>query len=225
MKKFLTTLFVLSSFSSMVYAEMGVKIGISGNLGVFEAKAVETEDNDKGRQDDAMGVFGYGSIFAEKTLGSRFAVGIDYVPTAIESETVDEKRTDQLLSSTENAVTQKVQVDFEDLTTIYALFNVTENLYVKAGMSQVDVITNEKLGTGSKYGNASLDGITYGVGYDKAFGSGMFFRVEGNVMQFDSHTFTSSVKGADGTVAKTFNKVNVDEFNGASAKISIGKTF
>jgi len=91
-------------------------------------------------------------------------------------------------------------------------------------MSQVDVVTNETLGTGSKYGNASLDGITYGVGYDRAFGSGMFFRIEGNVMQFDSHTFTSS-KGPDGTAAKTFNKVSVDEFNGASAKISIGKTF
>lgn len=225
MKKFLTILFVLSSFSSMVYAEMGVKIGISGNLGVFEAKAVETENNDKSPKESAMGVFGYGSIFAEKTLGSRFAVGLDYVPVAIESETIDESRTDQLLDATANAVTQKVQVDFEHLTTIYGLFNVTENLYVKAGMSQVDVVTNETLGTGSKYGNASLDGIMYGVGYDRAFGDGMFFRVEGNVMQFDSHTFTSSAKGPDGAAAKTFNKVTVDEFNGASAKISIGKTF
>jgi len=92
----------------MVYAEMGVKIGISGNLGVFEAKAVETENNDKSPKESAMGVFGYGSIFAEKTLGSRFAVGLDYVPVAIESETIDESRTDQLLDATANAVTQKV---------------------------------------------------------------------------------------------------------------------
>ena len=225
MKKIiLTTLFVLGLVST-ASAEIGLKIGVSGNLGVFEAKAVETENNDKSPKESAMGVFGYGSIFAEKTLGSRFSVGVDYVPVALESETVDEKRNDQLLTNTVNAVTQKVQVDFEHLTTIYGLFNVTENLYVKAGMSQVDVVTNEKLGTGSKYGNASLDGITYGVGYDRAFGSGMFFRIEGNVMQFDSHTFTSSAKGPDGAAAKTFNKVTVDEFNGASAKISIGKTF
>jgi hypothetical protein len=39
---------------------------------------------------DAMAVFGYGSIFIEKTLGQYLTIGIDYVPSALESETVTE---------------------------------------------------------------------------------------------------------------------------------------
>ena len=41
-----------------------------------------------------------------------------------------------------------------------------DNFYIKAGMMEVDVITNESLGTGSTYGNTSLDGTMLGFGYN-----------------------------------------------------------
>jgi hypothetical protein len=196
---------------------IGVNVGISGQLGVFEASATETEDTNDRASKDAMAVFGYGSIFLEKTLGQYLTIGIDYVPSALESETNEKLRTD-LLATADGAasnVTQKVQVDFEDLTTYYVNLNLNENFYLKAGIAKVDVITNETLGTGSTYGNADLDGTVFGAGYNKNFDNGLFVRAEGTYQEFDGVT----INGSGDT------SVTADEINGASAKLSIGKSF
>ena len=37
-------------------------------------------------RDDADIEFGWASVFIEKTLGDRLAIGVDYVPSALESE-------------------------------------------------------------------------------------------------------------------------------------------
>ena len=194
---------------------IGVNVGISGQLGVFEASATETEDTNDKASKDAMAVFGYGSIFLEKTLGQYLTIGIDYVPSALESETNEKLTTDRTTTSTDTAVTQKVQVDFEDLTTFYVNLNLNENFYLKAGIAKVDVITNETLGTGSTYGNADLDGTVFGAGYNKNFDNGLFVRAEGTYQQFDGVT----INGSGDT------SVSADDINGASAKISIGKSF
>jgi len=204
-------------FLNSANAELGINVGISGQIGVFEASATETEDTEKSREDDAMAAFGYGSVFLEKDLGQYITVGVDYVPSALESETVDETRSD-LLAKADGAagsVTQKVQVDFEDLTTYYVALNLNENFYLKAGIAQVDLITNETLGTGSTYGNASLDGTVLGAGYNKNFDNGMFVRAEGTYQEFDGVT----INGSGDT------SVTADEINGVSGKISIGKSF
>jgi len=209
---FTSFLFVFSNANAI-----GVNVGISGQLGVFEASATETEDTEKSSKDDAMAVFGYGSIFIEKTLGQYLTIGIDYVPSALESETVTENRTD-LLAIADGAagnVTQKVQVDFEDLTTYYVNLNLNENFYLKAGIATVDVITNETLGTGSTYGNADLDGTVFGAGYNKNFDNGLFVRVEGTYQEFDGVT----ISGSGDT------SVTADEISGVSGKLSIGKSF
>jgi len=204
-------------FLNSANAELGINVGISGQIGVFEASATETEDTEKSREDDAMAAFGYVSVFLEKDLGQYITVGVDYVPSALESETVDETR-DDLLATADGAassVTQKVQVDFEDLTTFYVALNLNENFYLKAGIAQVDLITNETLGTGSTYGNASLDGTVLGAGYNKNFDNGMFVRAEGTYQEFDGVT----INGSGDT------SVTADEINGVSGKISIGKSF
>jgi len=204
-------------FLNSANAELGINVGISGQIGVFEASATETEDTEKSREDDAMAAFGYVSVFLEKDLGQYITVGVDYVPSALESETVDETRSDLLAKAdgAASSVTQKVQVDFEDLTTFYVALNLNENFYLKAGIAQVDLITNETLGTGSTYGNASLDGTVFGAGYNKNFDNGMFVRAEGTYQEFDGVT----INGSGDT------SVTADEINGVSGKISIGKSF
>jgi len=215
MKKLsLVLLFTLGLFST-AFAEKGIKIGVSGQMGVFSADAKETENSQISAKGEATGIIAYGSVFAEKTLGgelNRLSVGVDYVPYALESETTEDNKIDGGA-----AVTNKVQVDFEDLLTFYASLNITENLYIKAGFAQVEVITNENLGTGSTYGNTSLDGTVYGVGYNYDTDNGMFFRVEGNIMEFDGASLTSTTNSD--------NKIDMSEINGASGKISIGKSF
>ena len=158
---------------------------------------------------------GWGSIFLEKTLGSRIAVGVDYVPSAIQSETKEKATTDMTTSNSNTAVTQKIAVDFEDLTTLYVALNVTDNLYVKVGALTMDVTTKETLGTGSTYPNTSLDGTSIGAGYNLDMDNGMFFRAEALYMDIDGVKLTSS----------NSHVVEVSGIDGATGSISFGKSF
>ena len=210
---------MLFSFSSIASAEVGVNVG-SGQMGVFTAEAEESIGTNNKGKDDAIGVFGYGSIFVEKTLGDYVSVGIDYVPSALSSETVTENRADKNTANPagyDNVKTQSIKVDLKDLTTFYLTLNVTENLYAKLGYMEVDVITKESLGTGGAYGNTSLDGTVLGLGYNKNLTNGLFVRAEGNYMDIDGVSLASS--------AGETKTIKISDVGGASAKISIGKTF
>ena len=218
MKKLIVLMFTFSILMlNNVTAEIGLNVGLSGNLAVFHATGTENENGELSSE-DATGVAGYGSIFVEKTLGERFLIGVDYVPTALETETVETQKADMRTddSSAISASVNKLQIDFEDLTTYYVGVYLTENFYAKAGMVTVDVITNENLETGSTYGNTDLDGTLLGIGYNKSIDNGLFFRAEGNYMNFDGASLTSSANS---------NKISLTSLDGVSGKISIGKTF
>ena len=113
MKKLMivTLAFMLGSFS-IASAELGVNLGVSGQIGAFMAQAQETEDATDQAKASAITAVGYTSVFFEKTLGSRLAIGIDYVPAALSSETSSDSRNDHKAALSANVqVTQKVQVD------------------------------------------------------------------------------------------------------------------
>ena len=173
MKKILTLVFSSLLFTSVASADAGINIGISQSFGVFTGSATETELDDKDSEDAAAAV-SWTSVFLEKTLGERLSIGVNYVPSALESETTETQRRDKTTTDAQTVRTQKISVDFEDLTTFYVALNMTENMYVKAGMMSVDVVTNETLGTGSEYADTSLDGTMLGMGYNKPFGNSAF---------------------------------------------------
>ena len=208
--------------SNSAFAEIGVNVGISGSAGLFTATGKEVDSStgsipaSETHNDSEHGEAAWGSIFIEKTLGDRFAIGIDYVPASLETETTESNRIDDVLNVA-TAKENKIQIDFEDLTTVYIALNVTENAYIKAGIAQVDVITNENLATGSAYGNTELDGTVFAVGYNKDFDNTMFLRVEGSYMDFDGASLTSTTNSD--------NKVTLNSLDGVSGKISIGKSF
>ena len=212
MKKILSTIFFGLFAFTQASAEVGVNVGISGNLGLFAASAKEV--NAKTYKGSEHGAAGWGSIFVEKTLGDRLAIGVDYVPTALETDQVETAKHDKTSSATASSVTNKVQVDFEDLTTVYVAVNLSDSMYVKAGLAMVDVITNESLGTGSKYGNADLDGAIVGFGTNKTLDNGMFIRTEASYMTFDGASITSGD-----------NTVTLNQLDGVTAKLAIGKSF
>ena len=223
MKKITIALVMLLGSFSMASAELGINLGVSGQIGVFEATAVEHEGSttaatrERSGKDDAMAAFGYGSIFIEKSLG-RFAFGVDYVPDGLESDTTSTTRPD-LKTATDGAsasVINKVQVAFEDFTTLYVNVMVTDNFFITAGAVSVDVKTKESLGTGSTYGDTDLSGSVFGFGYHHAFDNGMFVRTAASVIEFDGTSILS---------ANAENLIVLDQLNGASGKISIGKTF
>ena len=169
------------------------------------------------KSDREFGAAGYASVFLEGVLQDRFLVGIDYVPAALETDTVESRRSDKTTSSTAANVENKVQIDFEDLTTFYVGLMVTENSYIKGGMVTVDVITNENLGTGGAYGDTTLEGMIIGVGYNHDLDTGLFVRLEANMMEFDDVKLTNS---NDST--KTIEASGIE---GYGARVSIGKSF
>tara|TARA_Y100001958_G_C20840214_1_gene287118 strand:- start:54 stop:608 length:555 start_codon:yes stop_codon:yes gene_type:complete len=184
-------------------------------MGVFHGEGQENENGEKSTE-DATGVAGYTSLFVEKTLGDRLAIGVDYNPSAMSSETANNDRLDKTTAASASSVTNSVKVDFEDLTSVYLRLNVSENIYLKAGMVSVDVITKEQLGTGSTYGDTDMSGETFGIGYNTEFGNGMFARIEGTYMDLGSVSVTAS--NGD-------NKVSINSLEGVTAKIAVGKSF
>ena len=217
MKKIILSVLFSVFYLTSSSAEIGVNLGLSGSAGLFavSGKEVMGTQTTKGSE---HGEAGFGSIFIEKTLGDRFAVGIDYVPSSLSTDTAESAKTDLTEGSTATGE-NKIQIDFEDLTTYYVALNVTENMYAKLGMVTVDVITNEKLHTGSTYGNTDMDGTLFGVGYNKSMDNGMFIRVEGNYMDFDGVSVTGT--GTETTAAK----VTLNQLHGLTGKISVGKSF
>ena len=228
MKKFLTiAAFMLFAFTS-AQAEK-VRMGVTLQAGYFEATGASeifSGAHSSGASpgtvtkstatdgDDAEGEFGYGSIFAEVMATDNIGIGVSYVPMALESETTENLQTTTTASATG---TNKVQIDFEDLTTIYALFYPVENLYLKAGYMEVEVKTNENLATGGAYGNTTLDGFTVGVGYNYDMDNGVFVRFETSYMDIDGATLTNTNDAN--------KKVTAENIEGASAALSIGKAF
>ncbi len=232
MKKFLTiAAFMLFAFSN-AQAER-VKIGATLKAGVFEVDDaseifsgahssgaspgdVTKKASDEG--DEAIGEFGFGSIFGEAMLNDKISIGVDYVPMALESETTENIQNMKTVQTGEDAQsTNTVKVEFEDLITVYALLHVTDSLYLKAGYMQVDVNTVENLATGGAYGNTSLDGHTVGVGYNHDMDNGAFIRVETNYVELDGTELTNT---NDST-----KKVKADGIEGATVGISVGKSF
>ena len=236
MKKIIISIATMLLFGFNAYASPGVNIGVSLQAGVFEvdgAKEVFAGAHSSGASpgtvtknasaegEDAEALYAIGSIFLEKTLGDRFAIGLDYVPHSMDTETT-ENVTNKVGSARQlfledAAATNTVQVDFNDLTTLYAMINLNENVYVKAGVMTVDVATNEVLGTGGAYGNTDLEGVMIAVGYDRDLDNGAFLRLEASHMDLDGVTLTNTNDSA--------KSVSVDGISGYGAKISIGRSF
>ena len=157
-------------------------------------------------------MFYFGSLFVEKEINDNFAVGLDYVPMSMDSETTENTQK-QLGTDKIN----KVNVSFSDMTTVYATVRSSAGVYVKLGYVEVDVETNETLATGGAYGDTTLEGMVAGIGYNHDLDTGMFVRIEGNIMEFDDVKLTNSNDSQ-----KTIEASGIE---GYGARISIGKSF
>ena len=86
---------------SFMPAYAGVSIGASMNAGVFHGTGEENENGEKSKE-DATGAAAYASVFVEAG-GDRFAIGIDYVPQGLESETAETVVMDKTTTDTSTA--------------------------------------------------------------------------------------------------------------------------
>jgi len=221
----IVSFFIISSASA---AEFGMNIGGSITGGLFSVDgAKETfagshsssggstvTKNASSEGEDAEGLFGLGSIFAEVTLDEKFVLGLDYVPHTIESNQVSNQQKNVISGSTLN---NTVEVHVDEIMTFYAAYYFNDSFYGKAGVMQADVLTKEVLGTGGVYPNAEIDGLVFALGYERDLNSGLFVRLEGSYMDLDGVTVTNT--------NDTTKSVTVDGVTGYGAKLSIGKSF
>ena len=229
MRKIAITILIFLGSFSMASAELGVNIGISGQMGVFHATGLDKDTNTVGtetQKEDATGVIGYTSFFIEKTLGQYLTVGYDYSADTLSSETATNAKCDNDTMISVRIPAQgnggcgvaisnnKMQIDFTDMTQMYVAINITPSLYVKTGITSMEVLTNEVLATGASYKNFTLDGTVMAVGFNKTFDNSMFVRAEGSYQEYDNHSATSGD-----------HKISLKNFEGVSGKLSIGRSF
>ena len=211
----ISSAFIIFANSAMSI-EMRPSIGISGNSAVYAATGIEENYNEAGTAVDTTsrvtGAFNesYVSVFAEMSLNDVISVGLDYVPITID--------TPENVSQENEPNENKVYASFEDLTTIYAKINVPlGGTYLKVGYSTVNVISNETMNSGSKYGNDRTDALVFGLGYAHEVSNGLAVRAEITGSEF------TDVNTSNGATNK--NTIKVEDMIGARGTISIVKSF
>ena len=231
MKKIIIAILMTLGTFSMVSAEIGIKVGVSAQIGTMETSGSESNsDGVTATQTSPIreALFGTAGYFIEKDLKflpvpiiNRISVGYDNIAHDLDLGTASNVRLASLGASgatvvaTEHSVNAKV----DGFETVYATLNITDWLYVKAGSVTVDVKTKFVGSDTSAYAtNHSLDGTMTGIGLAHQSDSGLLFRLEYNDYEIDGKSVANT-----GTDSKFTAKLN--DVSGSTGRISIGKAF
>ncbi len=219
-KQFLIIVASLLIFNSANAIEFG--IGVSGSMAMVTADGKETETSNTGvesstRDASVDAMTGVGSIFAEAILDNGVAFGVEIVPMSADVSDATHKRTDTSVAASGEGVTgtntRTADAEVENFTTLYVEYPLG-GLFVKAGLSQIDINTLENnLTNGGSYKNETVDGITYGIGV-KGELAGFYTKIAMERTNFDEYVSSS---GTGNTITAD---LDVDQI-----KFSIGKTF
>jgi hypothetical protein len=198
-------------------------IGIGGALQFVKVDASGSESSDTtGTETDTSTTSAsvssdatIGSYYLELTLGEndQFAFGYEAIPGSADVSDKAHTRTDTETSvtstaaETSNSRAFKADAEVEDFKVIYAEVPLGSLFYVRAGISEITVNTKETAsGNGGSYGNATLDGMQYGIGIKGVKGDKLRWKLGYEVNDFDSLSLTSS---GNSVTAET-NKLTAD---------------
>ena len=232
MTKLRNTLIAVITITSMSTAAFAGSFGfgVSGSLFHAGASGQEldagvAETNNKANASNN----GYlGSIFAEYTFDgfNGLTIGVDHIPGSADVNSQKLTRTDIQTSiegnavSTATSIDRTAQAEIENHMTYYVELPLGgSGIYVKGGLTQMDVNTTENLGT-PKYGNASVDGTLFGLGFKHKTDSNWFYKVEGTHTEFDTINLTSTGNSSDSTA----NKITAD-LDVTKATFALGFSF
>ena len=133
----------------------------------------------------------------EITLGGTYYFGEADVSDKLSSRS--ESAEDAAGSGSSGSVTYSANAEVKDYINYYVEMPLTGPLFVKLGASQIDVITKEDADHEGSYGNASLDGINYGIGIKGLYGP-LHLKLAYEATDWDELSLTST----------TSNKVTAD---------------
>ena len=217
---------VLASATSVMAFSYG--IGLFGGATHLEATGTETTRTDTGQNtgatetatEDGQGVVT--SAYAQIQVGSGWTLGVDYIFGEVTLDGTSCGIVDQLagaLSGSPPACNYAEAILDNHLTLFVETPGFTPlGLFLKAGYSDMDVTTNEELMTGGTYGNASVNGAMYGIGFKHGDPQGGFqTKLEFQYTDYDRIEL-SSVSSTSGT------KVTADSETW-TAKFGVGYNF
>lgn len=219
-------------FGSSYALADGFSVGFTGAVADIEASGTETEgkaavvETNNAQVNNTVAVF---SVFAEMNdvMGTGISLGVDYIPMSADVSNSVRKRTDVETSvtgtntTTSTSRSQSAQAELDQHITVYATYDIAENIYVKAGYVTVDLNTLESLGTGSKYGNIEVEGYTIGLGAQADLMADMFARIEASYTDYEDISI-SDTTGRTGVT--TNNKIDAS-LDVSMLKASIGYKF
>ena len=227
MKKLLSTILVSFSLAILPTSSNAVDITFSVGAGAMEGGyygygtetngrngATMTNGSSDGQITSEGGAFtdSTGVVFGELNIGDNMAFGVEVALDDLETPTNTNAQLDG-----DTVQTNTAQASFSDLTTVYLQARMLGGLYTKIMYHNVNVITNESLGTGGAYPDVDTDGYMIGVGAQYTADNGIFARAEFSVSDYDDVTAKNSNE-AD-------KEVSVTNMYGAAASIKIGKSF
>ena len=222
----ITLLSLVASAFLTVTSFAGVTVGISAGLAGLEVSGTETLKDSSAvttHTEQANAVIP--SIFLEVAHSNGLGVGVDFI-----TGTADLSGSTQQTTMTDlgngggegnDSGTNSANAEVDGIVTGYLIKSFESGLFVKLGMASADVNTKETLATGSTYGNTSVDGVHYGLGFQRTNDSGLFIRAAAEYTDFDNITLTGTAAGGTST---SFNKISAD-VDVAMAKFSVGKAF
>ena len=178
---------------SMIYiapASADFTAGVTFMAGTYETDGSETEKTVSGVTSEVTNhsekeSFYGASVFAEKQFGNGYVIGLDWVPMDIELGSGERIDVDGAIAADNDDGTRKASADVENLFTVYTHIPVGP-MYVLLGYHDADITTTETLPT-SSYGDASVNGIQYGLGV-----KGDHARFEVAYSDFDSIELSST---------------------------------
>ena len=219
MKKVLFLL--LAGFLSFGSAQaIDLSVGVGANQSVFAATGKEYNCNESGagcKSLDEYGAFeeSYPSVFVEAGLNEFLSFGISYqgsfdTPTNV---------VDQGPNGSTNRTS--VSAEFDQFFTGYVKLNIPlGGLYMKAGLSQVEIKTNETTESGTSYPDTDLTGHIVGIGYEVETEAGINVRLE-----IQGHAFGDVTVNNGKSKGANYNEITISDMVGATGSLQLVKTF
>ncbi|MDA8822220.1 hypothetical protein N9N34_00635 [Candidatus Pelagibacter bacterium] len=213
---------LMSLFLSGVANAGSIGIGVTGSLAGISAEG--TEADKAGTADASMRTATAGeiavvpSVFLEYSFDNGFTLGYD---ATLGKANVSNKKLTRTDDSSEAAQDgdRSAQAELDKVHQIYAELPLHAGLYAKAGFVQMDVNTLDKSTStlSGSYGNTTVDGYLWGLGYKNTLGTNAFYKVEGTSTNMDSMSFLS-------TTTDKGNKITAD-LDVLKATFAIGFSF
>ena len=228
LKNMLISLVATISLTSVAYAgSFGLGVTVSStNIDASGSETAGDETTKSSVDNDAF----LGSVFIEYSLddaswgsaGNGITIGLKHTPGSADVSDKVKSRTDTELSITGTTTTtsvsrtQTAQAEVDNYNNFYIEVPLYKSLFVKAGMSSIDVTTKETTNgaNGGTYGNTSLDGTNLGIGLKGVTASNIIWKLAYEETDFDTLNLTST----------TSNTIKAD-LDTSEVALSIGYRF